>query len=97
MKTVIAFILLFICTIFNLFGYLPQIIQIIKTKSSDDISISSWLIWIFSETCYLCYVLLESPELGVVFIAVLNLTLIVITSILAIFYQKYPKRKRKHR
>lgn len=95
MKSIIALMLFAICTIFNLVAYLPQIIQLIKTKSADDINLTSWLTWIFSEVCYLGYILLESPEIGVISMAMLSLTLMVITSILTVYYQHRKKKKKR--
>ena len=96
MKTIIAFILLFICTVLSLFGYLPQIIQLIKTKSANDINLASWWTWVFSQVCYLSYVLLESPEAGVIAMATLSLTLMLITTFLTLYYKNCKKRKRIH-
>ncbi len=97
MKTAIALMLFSICTGLNLFGYLPQIIQLIKTKSADDINLASWLTWIFSEICYLSYILLESPEIGVISMATLSLTLMVITSVLTVHYQRRSKHNQTNK
>ena len=93
MKATIALILISVCTIAELIAYLPQVVKILKTKSADDLSLSSWLIWVVADICYLAYVLLESPEVGVVFLAVLSLTLVLLVFGLTFFYQN---RKRKH-
>ncbi|MBO7555871.1 MAG: PQ-loop repeat-containing protein [Alphaproteobacteria bacterium] len=93
MKATIALILISVCTIAELIAYMPQIVKILKTKSADDLSLSSWLIWVVADICYLAYVLLESPEAGVVFLAVLSLTLVLLVFGLTFFYQKC---KRKH-
>ena len=92
MKATIALILISVCTILELIAYMPQIVKILKTKSADDLSLSSWLMWVVADICYLAYVLLESPEIGVVFLSVLSLTLVLIVFVLAFFYQKH-KRK----
>ena len=93
MKATIAFILISVCTISELIAYMPQIAKILKTKSANDLSLSSWLIWIISDICYLAYVLLESPEIGVVFLALLSLALVSLVFGLTFFYQG---RKKKH-
>jgi len=38
--------MLFICTVFGLISFLPQIIKAIKTKKSDDVAVLSWIIWL---------------------------------------------------
>ena len=96
MKATIALILISICTFSELTAYMPQIIKILKTKSADDLCLTSWLIWIVSDICYLAYVLLESPEIGVVFLAALSLAFVLFVFGLTLFYQKHPKTKKKH-
>ena len=76
---------------------MPQIIKLIKTKSAEDLSLASWLTWLLSDVCYLVYVLLESPEIGVVFTASLSLFLVILVFVLTMYYQKYGKRRKKHR
>ena len=95
MHNIIAFILLSIVTVLEVFAYLPQIIQLIKTKSADDLSLASWFTWLFSDVCYLVYVLMESPEFGVVFMASLSLSLVLIVYILTIYYQKRSRKMRQ--
>ena len=94
MKATIALILISVCTISELVAYMPQIAKILKTKSADDLSLTSWLIWIISDICYLAYVLLESPEIGVVFLALLNLSLVLFIFGLTFFYQGQKKLKK---
>ncbi len=92
MRELIAFCLLSVVTVLELFAYLPQIIQLIKTKSADDLSLASWFTWLFSDVCYLVYVLMESPEFGVVFLASLSLFLVLLVYVLTIYYQKHGKK-----
>ena len=88
MKTLIALILLSVYTVLEFAAYMPQIIKLIKTKSADDISLASWLTWIISGLCYLGYVLLESPEIGIIFVSVLNLSFVILVYALTAYYQK---------
>ena len=96
MKTTVALLLLFVYTVLEFVAYMPQIVQLIKTKSADDISLTSWLTWIISDVCYLLYVLLESPEIGVIFIALMNLFFVILVYILTMYYQKRGKQHLKH-
>lgn len=95
MKVIIALTLISIVTILEVIAYIPQIIKLIKTKSAEDISLTSWLTWMVSDICYLAYVLLESPEAGVIFIASLSLFLVMFVFALTMYYQKKQKTKER--
>ena len=78
---------------------MPQIVKLIKTKSADDLSLTSWLTWFIADSCYLIYVLLESPDIGVIFIVSLDLAFIISIYFLTIYYQnrKKHKKRKKHK
>ena len=95
MKSIIALTFLAICTILNIVAYLPQIIQLIKTKSADDINLSSWIIWIASSVFYIGYIILETPEIGILSMEFFLLFMMIIITCLSAYYQKRKKRKRK--
>ncbi|MCQ2571733.1 MAG: PQ-loop repeat-containing protein [Alphaproteobacteria bacterium] len=92
MKTIFVYILLIIYTVVSLYAYMPQVIKLIRTKSSNDLSLSSWMFWILSYLCYLGYVLIESPDLGIIFITCLELFFTILICILILLYRK-PKKK----
>ncbi len=96
MKDIIALTLLLIYTVCEYTAYVPQIVKLIKTKSAKDLSVLSWLTWVVSGICYLIYVLLESPEMGVIYIASMNLVFMITVCILTLYYQKNQKLK-KHK
>jgi MtN3 and saliva related transmembrane protein len=49
-----------VATIFiSLFAYLPQWIKLIKTKSSADISLRSWCLWILAAAFTLFYAIVQ--------------------------------------
>lgn len=95
MRSVIALSLLFLYTVCEYAAYVPQMVKLIKTKSADDLSITSWLTWVLAGVCYLLYVLLECPEAGVIFVASMNLIFLVTVSLLTAYYQKN-KKPQKH-
>lgn len=95
MKSIIALILVIICTTCNIVAYWPQFVQLIKTKSADDINLYSWIIWITSEVSYLAYILLETPEAGLILLQGSILTMSVIMFTLTKYYQN--RKKKKHR
>ncbi len=93
MKDAIAFALLSVYTVLEVIAYTPQLIKLLKTKSADDLSCTSWMTWFIADSCYLSYVLLESPDVGVIFICLLDLAFIISVYCLTIYYQKHKKRK----
>lgn len=90
---IIALVCLAVCTILDSFAYIPQIIQLVKTKSSKDINLSSWMSWFISYLSYLVYILIETPEAGMIFLTLLNIILIAATYLLSAYY----KRRRPHK
>ena len=91
MKLAIAFVLLSIYTILEFVAYVPQIVKLLKTKSADDLSLGYWFTWIVADLCYLGYVLLETPEIGLMFIVFLDLAFLLFVLGLTIYYQKHKK------
>lgn len=96
MKSVIALVLLSVYTILVFVAYMPQILKLLKTKSADDLSLSSWITWITADLAYLAYALLESPGMGIMFIIALDLMFLTVVIYLTAHYQKHNKRK-KHK
>ena len=71
-------------------------VKLIKTKSADDLSITTWITWVVASVCYLGYILLECPEIGVIFVASMNLIFVITVCILTVHYQNNKKAK-KHK
>ena len=97
MKEMIAYAFLSVYTILEFVAYIPQIVKILKTKHADDLSLTSWFMWITTDLSYLGYVLLETPQFGVMFIATLDLMFIVTVFLMTAYYQKYNKRRKNCR
>lgn len=97
MKETIAIGLLSVYTILEFVAYIPQIVKILKTKHADDLSLASWFVWIATDLSYLGYVLLETPQFGIIFIALLDLFFIISVFVLTMYYQKHNKRKKNRR
>ncbi len=58
----LANILLGTVSMCTLVSFLPQAIKLIKTKESDDISVSSWILWVISSLSYVLYAYLCTNE-----------------------------------
>ncbi|MBQ3785567.1 MAG: PQ-loop repeat-containing protein [Alphaproteobacteria bacterium] len=97
MKETIAIGLLSVYSVLEFVAYIPQIVKILKTKHADDLSLMSWFVWIATDLSYLGYVLLETPQFGVIFIALLDLVFIMTVFMLTMYYQKHNKRKKVRR
>jgi MtN3 and saliva related transmembrane protein len=48
-------ITMWIVTICTYISYIPQIVKLVKTKKSEDLSITSWLLWCVSAVANLLY------------------------------------------
>ena len=86
-KDFISQILMCIVIICGYIGYIPQIVRIIKTKCTEDISFYTWVIWILAFACGTMYsIILERWELIAAYISELLLALIILY--LTILYRK---------
>ena len=97
MKEIFAFILLLVYTVCEYTAYVPQIVKLIKTKSADDLSIMTWVTWVVASVCYLMYVLLECPDIGIIFVASMNILFVITVCLLTTYYQTNKKPQKKHK
>ena len=79
-------ILLYI-TINGFISYIPQIIRCIKTKSSNDVSISSWVFWTINSALYLIYLLLDNVSIWLKLSQLLEVIIIFTTLIVVIVFR----------
>ena len=71
-------------------SFIPQILQLYRTKHSEDISISSWVLWVSSSTAFLIFSLLEGG-FGLIFSSSLEFILTALVLILTINYKNNKK------
>ncbi len=81
-------ILLTIVSFCTFISYFPQIIKLIKTKKSDDLSIQSWILWVTSSLTYTLYAIFVSEDFMLIFETCLELFFCLLILILAILYRK---------
>ena len=81
-------VLLGIVSLCTLVSYLPQAIKLIKTQESNDLSTTSWIIWVVSSFSYLLYAFLCSNEFMIKFETVLEFSFCLLILILTIYYRK---------
>ena len=81
-------VLLGIVSLCTLVSYLPQAIKLIKTQESNDLSTTSWIIWVVSSFSYLLYAFLCSNEFMLKFETVLGFSFCLLILILTIYYRK---------
>ena len=91
------------CTIYFICSYscvIPQIIKLIKTKSSNDYSLGMISIQLFGIICWSIYVFTSKQSIIVYFGTVIDLVLLIIVDLLILKYYKFKggnkneKRKR---
>lgn len=83
-------ILLYI-TVNGFISYFPQIVRCIKTKSSNDVSISSWVIWSINSILYLTYLILDKVNIWLKLSQAMEVILIVTTLFVVLFYRRRRK------
>lgn len=81
-------VLLAIVSFCTFISYLPQVIEIIKTKSSEDISITSWIFWVVSSLAYTLYAVIYSESAMLIFETCLELFFYLLILTLTIIYDK---------
>ena len=91
----LANVLLSIVSICTLISYGPQITQLIINKSSEDLSISSWVVGTISYLAYVLYAYLCTTDNMLKFTSMLELVLSCMVLILIVFFRIRDKRKRK--
>lgn len=74
-----------ICTFIS---YFQQIVKLLKTKSSNDLRINSWLLWVISSTAYTLYAIIFSKDVFMIFETSLELFFCLTILLLAVIYRK---------
>lgn len=85
-------VLLGIVSLCTLISYLPQAIKLIKTKSTNDLSTTSWIIWVISSFSYSLYAFLCSDELMIKFEITLEFSFCLLILLLTVKYRNDNKR-----
>ena len=89
-------IILLYITITGFISYVPQIARLIKTKSADDCSISTWLMWVVNASLYLLYLYLENVNIWLKLTQLVEVVLISITALLIIVLRLIEYRRKRH-
>ena len=77
--------------IFCIISYLPQIIQLIKTKKSEDISIPTYVLLTLSFVDYAFILAMDGVGLMVTLLNIFELSLCFITTVLVVKYKHKSK------
>ena len=80
-------ILLGIVSLCTLISYLPQAIKLYKTKSSNDLSTTSWIVWVVSSFSYSLYAFLYSDEFMLKFETTLEFSFCLLILLLTLKYR----------
>ena len=92
MVQIVCSVLTVFNAVFQFVSYLPQIIKLIKTKSSDDISAISWIIYVLVGLSYFVLLLLTSASVYLLTLQILAILLDSVTLFLVIKYQLRAKK-----
>ena len=85
-------ILLTIIQICTFLGYLPQMIKAIRTKKTDDVAISSWVLSFINANAYLAFGIL----IGNIFIIITTVTEVILAfASILVLYKYRTKSKNK--
>lgn len=87
MKTIISTILISIYTMTSFISYVPQIVKLIRTKQSEDISLASWTLWVVGGITYLGYVCLETRDIKLIAMSIIDALFCITTFVLTKYYQ----------
>ena len=90
-KNVLYMILVVSQVIFCIISYLPQIIQLIKTKKSEDISIPTYVLLTLSFVDYAFILAMDGVGLMVTLLNIFELSLCFITTVLVVKYKHKSK------
>jgi uncharacterized protein with PQ loop repeat len=81
----------------SLFAYLPQWKKIIANRSSKDISLTSWLVWLLSSAIAIFYAVIQYQVTGkgtaLIFSSIFVLVFVFITICLIALYRKSDKSR----
>ncbi len=79
--------LLGIVSVCTFISYFPQTVKLLKTKKSDDLSISSWILWVISSISYTTYAICVSKDAMLIFETSLELFFCLLILLLTIRYK----------
>ena len=85
------------CTIYYIFSYIqtiPQIIKLIKTKSSNDYSLAMIIIQLIAVISWSIYIFTSKQNMIVYIGTIIDLLLIIIVDILIVRYYKFKENKK---
>lgn len=85
MRELVLNITMWVVTVCTYISYMPQIVKLLKTKRSEDLSVASWVLWTISAIANLVY----SIVLGRVELIIASLSdflLIALVLLLTVYY-----------
>lgn len=86
--SLIGNILSWLSGIFITISYLPQIKQLFKTKQTEGMSVSFWVILLLGLTCTTINMIINNNPLSVLLPQVLNITLAFVVLVQIIVYRR---------
>lgn len=81
-------VFLIVIGVLQLVAYVPQIVKLIRTKKSEDLSLSSWFLWLVVDTCWVCHSWFYLGDLNQTLVTGIELLLVVSVFVLSWYYGK---------
>ena len=91
MKITILYVIQILLTGSTFVSYVPQVIKMLRTKQSDDISDSSWIMFSATAILYLIMLILEDSSWRVIAMQVLETFMCLSTLLLSLYYKHKSK------
>lgn len=88
-------ILLGYITIVGFISYIPQIVRLIKQRSSEDISILTWVFWTTNSALYWLYLYLSEVNKYLLISQLIEVSLITLTMLVALYFRLHVWVKEK--
>ena len=94
LRNVVYFALVASQMMFCIVSYIPQIVQLVRTKKSEDISVATWMMLTFSFVDYGLILLMEDAGPVLLTLNGFELVLCAVTLSLTMHYKKHDDRQK---
>lgn len=88
-------ILLLVVTVIAMISWIPQLIRLLKTKKSDDISTASYIIWIISYSLMVIYSIFFTTDIVLCIATIIEAAFCLIVMLLVIKFKTKKAKSRK--
>lgn len=87
MSSTVYGVLTAVLVVLSLTSYIPQLIRIIKTKSTKDLSLVSWLLYDLYFALYMTLLVIDNASIRVIIVTTVDCMLCIIITLLILKYK----------